>query len=234
MLSREWKPAQTEPVFTWPTGAIEDFSVVIDNEIGDYRAYFTAGPTLQDQRLYRVRGADVHAGPLGPFESADKAERVSDLREAHTRLYRGGIVGGPLHGDLIITAVWPGLPRAGIWHFRHVDRGLLEKRLLVAPTPNTQFSVAAANPCILWDGRDYNIIFEGRDERLFWRLFHTTWDGVGMPRTDPRPLFDGANPSFFQYGPSSDIYLYYSCLRNPAKGLAGGFETRAMVQESRK
>lgn len=234
MLSRNW--TNDRLLFSWHTGALEDFAVVKNGKT--YFAFFTAGKDLQNQRLYR----SFAEGPLGPFS---EPELVSN-RETHTRLYRSLLEAGPLKGDMIISAVWPGLPKCGMWHFRPIiGTPLMEKQLLIAPTPNTLFDVAAANPCTFWDGEHYNIFFEGRTDpardprnsvdahagtvpraEMFWRNFHATWDGINTPQIDVKPLHDGANPSIVRG--EDKIYLYYSKLRGAGKY---GFETWVCEQE---
>lgn len=208
MLDRKlWVPAADGPVFSLPNGVVEDFYVCKARpEIGGYVAYYCHGPSFQDMRLYGALGET----PLGPWRDGPPIELYPSL-DAHTRLYRANI---NAEQDLI-SAVWPGLPQCGIWLFsdRHLgDRKILDKQLFIGPKEGTCYSVVAANPCTLRaeDGT-WDIFFEGRNENMFWRLFHATWDGHGKPVVDDEPLCDGANPSLARF--DGVTYLYYSKLR---------------------
>lgn len=211
-----------EPIFTTPNGALEDFVVLkLDDGEVTFHAYYTRGPNLQDQRLYYA----ISRSPLGPFVEVSRVEVGLDT---HTRLYRGRM---DAHRR-IVTAVWPGLPKAGIWLFQDVPvpGGIVEKKsLLVPPLPDTGFSVAAANPCIVHDGKEWNIYFEGRDEQVFWRCYQACWDDkapgpVGNLRIIKTALFDGANPSVLQH---DGVWYLYASIWNVQKG---GFDTWAFSQ----
>ncbi len=213
MLSREWQDAGL--VYSVPNGVLEDFTVIRQRLTrtgeGDFMARFCAGPSLQDQRLYRAWGAS----PLGPWSDVEPGPCQHN---AHTRLYRTADDEG-----LLVSAVWPGLPKAGIWRFEDIGDGLHAKSLLIAPKDGTLYSIAAVNPCSYFDGEHWNVYFEGRNETVFWRLFHAVadrdWSNV---RVFDEPLRDGANPSILEH--DGTVYLYYS------HWIGHGFETRCMTQ----
>jgi hypothetical protein len=205
-----------KPVFIAANDVLEDFSVV--RVAKHFEAYFTHGLDLQDQRLYRAYG---HS-PLGPFIDA---VCLSPANGVHTRLYRARID----DKRRLVTAVWPGLPKAGIWLFYDLalpGQLLSEKTLLVPPQEGTLFSVAAANPCHIIDASgEHNVFFEGRAEPIYWRLFQTVWDGKNprSARTRIQPICDGANPYCALF--DNTYYLYFSKL-----AVTGGFETWALTQ----
>lgn len=207
MLSREWK-SHGSPVFTTPGGALEDFRVV--REGNRFAAYYCRGGSLQDQRLYRSEGPT----PTGPWSNETQL-----TTRTHTRLYRGRIDAK----RCLISAVWPGQPRTGIWLFTQEPYGDV-KELLLPVKAGTMYCEAACNPAVYWDGEHYNVIFEGRNESVYWRLFHATIDPVAWNVTmDDDPLRDGANPSFLEW--RDTVYLYYS------KWVGHGFETHCMTQK---
>ena len=216
----KWK-LHPEPVFTTPNGALEDFAVFPAGPTAreGYVAYYTAGPNLQDQRLFRA----YSKSPLGPFTNQESLAHFTG--ETHTRVYRGRIDAN----RRLVSAVWPGLPKCGIWLF--TDYGpIIAKTLLVPPVPGTAFQVVAANPCIIHDGKEYNIFFEGRDERVFWHLCQATWDG-DAPKSVvvlPSPVCEGANPSInkFKVDGVETWHLYFSRWNGPK----GGFDTCLMTQ----
>ncbi len=214
MLDRALWKAHPEPVFTTSNGVLEDF-VVVEN-YGELAAYYCSGPNLQDQRIY-VRPAKTPLGPFGPVKAI-----YPDGTRGHTRLYRGKVT----EDVNLISAVWPGLPRCGIWVFR--DEGpFLSKELLIAPKEGTLYSIAACNPCVVFDEarEEFDIFFEGRDETVFWRIFQATWDGESAVATViDEPVCDGANPSILVL--DDVVYLYYSRW-NAEKG---GFDTHVLTQ----
>lgn len=206
-----------EPIFTTPNGALEDFVVLkLDDGEVTYHAYYTRGPNLQDQRLYHAIGRS----PLGPFVEVSPVGGT--INNAHTRLYRGRMD----ERRRIVTAVWPGLPKAGIWLFEDVPvpGGMVEKKsLLVPPLEGTGFSVAAANPCIVHDGKEWNIYFEGRDETVFWRCYQAMWDEHEV-RIVKTALFDGANPSILK---DDGTWFLYASIWDVK---LGGFKTWVFTQ----
>jgi len=208
VISRNWKH---HPYPVMPEGYLEDFSVYYVND--KFQAIYCKGDSFQNLRLYRAVGDS----PFGPFKETGRADDIP----THTRLYRSDVDTGT-----VITAVWPGLPKAGLWYFNPITNGLTSKQLLVPPKEGTLYSVAAANPCTIHDGKEWNIFFEGRTSDVFWRLFQSTWDGTwGQAVTDDAPLWDGANPMVMTH--DGVHYLYYSKL-----GSNGGFETRLAYQSA--
>lgn len=212
MLSRDW----SEPKLILPADLIEDFTVTPDGPA--FRAYYSRGPTLQDQRLY-TRSMESPTGPYGSEVPVEPRTRT------HTRIYRGRANSA----QRFVTQVWPGLPKVGIWLHEAQAFGEV-RRLVIPPTPGTLYSVAAANPCVRWDPRagEFDLIFEGRAEPVFWRLFHARWsERDAFAQVDPEPLFDGANPSFLEW--EEQLYLYFS--RLTSRGWPGGFETCVVSQK---
>jgi hypothetical protein len=211
-----WK-LHPKPIFTTPNDVLEDFSVM-EISPGQYMAFFTTGDSLQNQRLFYA----LSKSPYGPFEVPTRMPDVP----THTRLYRSELIEGPRKGDSIITAVWPGLPKVGLWCFsgKGLPKGLLRKSLICGPVPGSDYcSVAVANPSTIWDGEHYNIFFEGRAEKgptgeVFWWLMQATWRGDEPQATVvEKPLRDGANPFIAKFG--GDYFLYFS------KWTGRGFET---------
>lgn len=193
-----------------PSGVYEDVRVVMED--GRLVAYFTAGPNFQDQRLVRCP-MDTPYGPLLP----DNVEQVQGLPDTHTRLY-----GGRVDPDRrIISAVWPGLPKCGMWLFTEKPYGMV-KTLLIAPEDQTGYSIAACNPAVIEVDGQYEIYFEGRTETVYWNLFRATWQGGNdRPVVDKKPFLEnGANPALFKY--DGRLWLYHS------RHSAYGFTTHVM------
>ena len=211
-----------EPVLVHsvPSGALEDF-MVVERYDGGYWAYFTTGPALTDQRLYRARGSS----PLGPF--TDPVPVLESLN-VHTRLSRGRI-----NIDLaIVDGIYQGLPKVGLFLYRFVSTGprsCVESRSILIP-PHGEFSVAAVNPSVAPDGGGYTIFFEGRGElqpnvssAAAWKVYQAYWDGkAGLANVFPQS-FVGANPHIVNFG---HLWFLYTSQWN-----GHGFDTWARTQE---
>jgi len=211
MIGREW----SKPTVLLKADFIED-PLIHQDHWGIRWLYYSRGPNLQDQRVYRRKLGS--GGAMGQEESAHDAG-------THTRIERGRLT-----TDLaLFTASWPGPPTGGIMAFRQHPWG--DTRTIVLPIqPNTGYSFIAANPCAtrtdqtgVWD-----IIFEGCvDATCQWNLFRATWREGEMAVVDPEPLFAGANPSLFD-GPGVQ-HLVFSRLTD--RGYKAGFETCMVSQE---
>lgn len=207
MLGRNWVEHPSK-VLSTESSAIEDFSVVKEGK--HFRAFYTAGDSLQNQRLCTA----VSQSPYGPFEEV----QMHFPTRGHTRLYRNRID----EKRRIVTQVWPGLPKAGIWLHTDFDLNLSYRELLIAPQP--PFTIAAANPGIFVnpDG-DVDIAWEGRDENVFWYLYVGALHPDGSVTIDKDPIRDGANPSYLLH--EDTVYLYFS------KWNGKGFDTCVMYQK---
>ena len=197
----------SEPVFEVQSNALEDFAV---EKIGSrYRATYTAGPNLQDQRAFHAYGNS----PFGPFEK----EEIAINTQTMTRLYRSRID----DKRRIITQTWPGLPKAGLWLHTDISPLLTVRELLIAP--QKPFDIVAGNPAIFNnpDG-DVDLVWEGRAKKVFWKLYTGALHSDGSVTVDLEPLLDGANPSYFYDG--DIVYLYYSVWKG------NGFQTWVMFQ----
>ena len=206
MLSRNWKK-HSEAVFKVQSNALEDFAV---EKIGSsYRATYTAGPNLQNQRAFHA----FANSPFGPFEKEESAINTQTM----TRLYRSRID----DKRRVITQVWPGLPKAGLWLHTDISPLLTVRELLVAP--QKPFDIVAGNPAIFNnpDG-DVDIAWEGRAKKVFWKLYTGALHLDGSVSINLEPLLDGANPSYFYE--DGIVYLYYSVWKG------NGFQTWVMFQ----
>lgn len=202
-MTNEW----TDHGVILPANYIEDLRVVREGD--GFAAYFVAGPRFGNTTLHRAHAAS----PLGPFSDASSTGHTH-----HTRLYSGRI--DALRR--IITAVWPGLPRAGLWLFSEEPYGMV-KEIFIGPKPDTGYSIAAANPAVIQlPNGTYEIYFEGRAELVHWSVFRATWKGgTDAPIVDDTPFLPGcANPSLVIH--DDRLYLYYS------KHAGHLFETCAM------
>lgn len=219
---------EREVTVLMPAGIVEDFVMV--HEGGDYfTAYYTRGDSFQNQRLYaRTEGRSPTALPPGREQALSIPLNVDD---GHTRLYKGCLS----RTRRLISAIWPGIPRCGIWCFTDLlpGRGMMSKQMVIPPgPPGSGYSYAAANPCARAVGDGWEIFFEGCDPlrtpgQPDWKIFRATWDGRGLAVVDPVPVIEGANPSLLEHG--GRTYLYFSRL-TPA-GYAAGFETCVTVLE---
>jgi len=208
MLTRLWQTPRF--CFGMSNGVLEDFFVVAEPD-GSYRAWFVHGPTFQDMRLWTALGTT----PEGPFGEVRPAP---DGGARHTRLARGRLD----DTRRLVTAVWPGLPHAGLFCFD--DRGpLTVKTLLHGTKPGTAYSVVLGNPGVLVDPPGWALCCEGRTEHVFWRLVQGHIAPDLTVTMDDAPIADGANPSFLRVG--SRVYLYYS------RPESGGFATWVMHQD---
>jgi hypothetical protein len=206
MLKRNWVESPNV-VFSVNSGAVEDFSVIVEKD--HFRAFFTSGDTLQNQRLCTA----VSDSPFGPFNQVE----MSFPTRGHTRLYRNRIDSK----RRIVTQVWPGLPKAGIWIHTDLNETLSYRELLIAP--EFPYTIAAANPGIFVnpDG-DIDLAWEGRDENVFWYLYTGALHPDGSITVDKKPIRDGANPSYMLH--EGIVYLYFS------KWNGKGFDTCVMTQ----
>ena len=174
MLSRNWI-FEEKPIMSVKSGAIEDFTVRPEN--GKFRAYFTSGPNLQDQRLSTA----TSDSPLGPFENIE----MSFPSRQHTRLYRSRID----EKRRIITQVWPGLPKVGLWLHTDIDELTTYRELLIPPVE--PYDIAAANPGTFNnpDG-DVDIAWEGRSKKVEWKIYVGALHGDGSVTVDKREICD--------------------------------------------
>ena len=223
-LTRNWiRPDPDLPLFTVPSGALEDFAVTAEPR--KFWACYCAGPDLQHQQLF----ARTAATPIGPF-GPELAVPLSGTSGAHVRLYRSRLG----RYRRIVSQVWPGLPQIGLWLHSDIDSCLTARQLFIPPKAGTLYSAVAANPCALRrfadnSGPAWDIFFGGCAELapglpIDWRVFHATWDELRPPVVDDEPLFLGANPSALREG--RRVYLYYS-KQTPA----GGFDTHVCWQD---
>jgi hypothetical protein len=192
-----------------PAGIVEDFVVTRRDALdAHFDAHWVEGPSFQNERLHWGRAAAPH----GPFE---RMGRSVTLLDTHTRIYRGRID----DQRTLVSAIWPGLPRIGIWLFRRY--GAFDTKELFIP-PEGRYHMAACNPCVLRVGDHYEVFFEGRGDEVRWSIYHATWRGDRERRiVAPEPFLEGAaNPSLLLH--EGRLYLYYS------KHVDGGFSTRCM------
>ena len=214
-----WTIDVRKDIVLMPAGKVEDFVMIATPDYAaPFQAFYCTGGSFQNQRIW----THPARSPVGPFEG--EAWTVSQM-DTHTRLYKGRID----RRRRLISGIWPGLPRCGIWCFTDRFYGM-EKSLVLAPEPGTLYSYAAGNPCVMGEPGNYVIYFEGCPELKVpgqpeWRIFRATWDGKNMAKVDPTPILDGANPSLLEH--EGKIYLYYS--RLTPGGYAAGFETCVRV-----
>jgi hypothetical protein len=203
-------------VIPWSNGAIEDVVVERDG-ISFYRAFFTAGDSLQNQRLWNAIGRS----PLGPFTDARRYLNT----EQHTRMSRGQMPCGS--NDWVIMDVWPGLPKCGLFLAKSCADFSI-RTPLVKPTAGTGYEVAAGNPCVIRDDKGYTIFFEGRGSVIRWNLFQAWWSGDPneLAVVNKTPICEGANPYCVLF--DNTYYLYYSKYNDTKNG----FESRVMTQDT--
>jgi hypothetical protein len=207
MLSRNWT-RHPQVIFEWPTNALEDFAV---EQVGTkFRATFTAGPNLQDQRAFHA----YSDSPLGPFEEVESAIKT----HAMTRLDRSRLD----KNRRIVAQVWPGLPKCGLWLHTDISDNLTVREVLVPP--QKPYDIVAACPGTFNnpDG-DVDIAWEGRAKKVKWSLYVGALHPDGSVTTDQEPLCDGANPSYLFF--ANTVYLYYSAWEG------NGFKTWVMHQK---
>lgn len=215
-----WTIDVRRDVVLLPAGKVEDFVMIATPEYAaPFQAFYCTGDSFQNQRVW----THPARSPVGPFEG--DAWAVGRRMSTHTRLYKGRID----NKRRLISGIWPGLPRCGIWCFTDTFYGM-EKSLVLAPEPGTLYSYAAGNPCVSGEPGNYTIYFEGCPELKVpgqpeWKIFRATWDGKNMAKVDPTPILDGANPSLLKH--EGKTYLYYS--RLTPGGYAAGFETCVRV-----
>ena len=207
MLGRNWK-LHDKAIMKVNSGALEDFSVVKEGD--NFRAWFTSGPNLQDQRLCTA----ISDNPLGPFSQPV----LSHPTRNHTRLYRNRLD----EKRRIVSQVWPGLPKCGIWLHTDIDEINSYRELLIPP--QEPFDIVAANPGIFVnpDG-DIDIAWEGRSTEVLWSLYAGALHPDGTVSIDTQAICVGANPSYLLF--EDTVYLYYS------HWVGKGFETWVMTQK---
>lgn len=210
MIPYNWAPCKRNPIFTSNNGVLEDFVVIPSGNM--FAAYYCKGNDFSHLSLYRSVSDEI----TGEYKKEELIERG-----IHIRLYRGKVN----DTTRLITAIRPGLPHGGIWVFRDAPFGMI-KSVLIEPKYGSLYSVVAGNPCVIWDGTEYNIFFEGRNDTVYWRLFQAVWDGMDGVRVIDTPLFDGANPSILKH--DGKYYLFYSKYRTGGEG----FETWCMEQKA--
>lgn len=210
MIGRKW----SEPVVLMPPACAED--PTLHRDADGLWLYYSRGPSLQDQRVYRRR-AETPTGPLGP------EELVTDLG-AHTRIERARVTDDTwLH-----TASWPGPPTGGIMAFQRHPWGVT-RTLVLTIEPGTGWSYIAANPCCEVDPLtgEVAIIFEGCvDAGCEWKLYRASWIPGRRATVDPAPIMTGANPSTFVEG--GVRHMTFSRLTD--RGWSAGFETCVVSQ----
>lgn len=240
-----------------PAAKVEDFCVtpvrvrrLHTPDATTFRADFclSLDGTFQNQRIHSAFGPT----PLGPFVRPS-SEPTFDPG-VHTRLYRGR-----LDDDaILVSAIWPGLPRCGIWCFHRGDAfpqfgyaatepTVVRNRppprddakfLVVPPREGTLYSYAAANPCAEEDvdpdgngnGR-WHIIFEGCTPPSV--AGQPVWRLFHALWTPGALAVVDPEPICDGANPSLLVhegvrYLYFS--RLAPGGYAEGFETCAMTQ----
>jgi hypothetical protein len=204
------------PIYSVPSGALEDF-MVVQTGPRKYQAFYTAGPNFLAQRVFMATGPS----PTGPFVDGMP---IDGCPAHYTRLSRGRVDSR----RTIEMFVYQGLPKCGLYltvqheHFttRHV---------LLAPYG--ECSIAIGNPTVIRDGDGYTIFFEGRGDlhvgdvcAARWRNYQAYWDGDDdSPAVPVGDSFEGANPHISRF--EDTWWLYYS------KWNGHGFDTRARFQK---
>ena len=196
-------------VFSVHGGHLEDFVVIFNKD--RYEAYYCKGHDFQHLEIWR----SLSHSPTGGFTHHELI-----FPGNHVRLYRGKIN----DKERLITAAWKNAHQLGVWNFIDTPYGMI-KNIIIPPKAGTGYSIVAGNPCCVFDGKEYNIFFEGRSDLVEWRIFQAVWNGKYSVDVNDVPLWDGANPSICVF--NGIYHLYYSVKAGK------GFKTVVRTQEVR-